>query len=281
MQGAGTSSREPSWPRSPRRSPPPVTTRRPGWSVSESARNRFVGLVTRVVRDTVMAQVEIQAGPHRVVSLMSREAADELAAGARRARHRGHQVHQRRRRATGAVMRTRHPLTALAVAGASAVALAACAPAPRRVRPRRRRPAASTAAITGTVNVFAAASLQESFTDARASSSRPTTPASRSPRTSAPSSALAEQIRQGAPADVFASASQTNMDTVVKAGDAERPRRTSRRTSWRSPSRRTTRPTSRSLERPGQAGRQGRGVPAAGAVRRGRRRRCSPTPRSP
>jgi molybdopterin-binding protein len=46
--------------------------------VSESARNRFVGLVTRVVRDTVMAQVEIQAGPHRIVSLLSREAADEL-----------------------------------------------------------------------------------------------------------------------------------------------------------------------------------------------------------
>lgn len=44
-----------------------------------SARNRFTGLVTRVVRDTVMAQVEIQAGPYRVVSLMSREAADELA----------------------------------------------------------------------------------------------------------------------------------------------------------------------------------------------------------
>ena len=51
----------------------------PGPIVSASARNRFVGLVTRVVRDTVMAQVEIQAGPHRVVSLMSREAADELA----------------------------------------------------------------------------------------------------------------------------------------------------------------------------------------------------------
>jgi molybdopterin-binding protein len=46
--------------------------------VSESARNRFVGLVTRVVRDTVMAQVDIQAGPHRFVSLMSREAADDL-----------------------------------------------------------------------------------------------------------------------------------------------------------------------------------------------------------
>nr|WP_196791101.1 TOBE domain-containing protein [Motilibacter aurantiacus] len=44
----------------------------------ESARNRFRGIVTHVVRDTVMAQVEIQAGPHRVVSLLSREAADEL-----------------------------------------------------------------------------------------------------------------------------------------------------------------------------------------------------------
>ncbi|HIW30376.1 MAG TPA: TOBE domain-containing protein [Candidatus Luteococcus avicola] len=43
-----------------------------------SARNRFPGLVTRVVRDTVMAQVEVQAGPHRIVSLISREAADEL-----------------------------------------------------------------------------------------------------------------------------------------------------------------------------------------------------------
>ena len=43
-----------------------------------SARNRFAGLVTRVVRDTVMAQVEIQAGPHRVVALISAEAVDAL-----------------------------------------------------------------------------------------------------------------------------------------------------------------------------------------------------------
>ncbi len=46
--------------------------------VPTSARNRFAGIVTRVERDGVMALVEIQAGPHRVVSLMSREAADEL-----------------------------------------------------------------------------------------------------------------------------------------------------------------------------------------------------------
>ena len=46
--------------------------------VAHSARNRFSGLVSRVLRDAVMAQVEIQAGPHRFVSLLSREAADEL-----------------------------------------------------------------------------------------------------------------------------------------------------------------------------------------------------------
>ena len=43
-----------------------------------SARNRITGIVTRVVKDGVMAQVDIQAGPFRVVSLISREAADDL-----------------------------------------------------------------------------------------------------------------------------------------------------------------------------------------------------------
>lgn len=46
---------------------------------NSSARNRFTGLVTGIKRDTVMAQVEIQAGPYRIVSLMSREALDDLA----------------------------------------------------------------------------------------------------------------------------------------------------------------------------------------------------------
>jgi molybdopterin-binding protein len=46
--------------------------------VGRSARNRFVGLVTEVVQDKVMAQVELQCGPHRVVSLMSTEAVREL-----------------------------------------------------------------------------------------------------------------------------------------------------------------------------------------------------------
>lgn len=46
--------------------------------VGRSARNRFVGLVTDVVADTVMAQVEMQCGPHRVVTLMSAEAVREM-----------------------------------------------------------------------------------------------------------------------------------------------------------------------------------------------------------
>jgi molybdopterin-binding protein len=47
--------------------------------VGRSARNRFVGLVTDIQSDKVMAQVEMQCGPHRVVSLMSTEAVAELA----------------------------------------------------------------------------------------------------------------------------------------------------------------------------------------------------------
>jgi molybdopterin-binding protein len=49
-----------------------------GKPVAESARNRFTGLVTRVIKDSVMAQVDLQCGPFRVVSLMSAEAAAEL-----------------------------------------------------------------------------------------------------------------------------------------------------------------------------------------------------------
>jgi len=46
--------------------------------MTQSARNRFTGVVARVQRDKLTAIVEVQAGPHRVVSLMTREAADEL-----------------------------------------------------------------------------------------------------------------------------------------------------------------------------------------------------------
>lgn len=55
-----------------------AATPEPGAIAGQSARNRFAGIVTKVVKDDVMAQVELQVGRHRIVSLMSREAADEL-----------------------------------------------------------------------------------------------------------------------------------------------------------------------------------------------------------
>ena len=58
-----------------RSAPRPGAERAPA---SSSRRNAFPGVVTKVTRDTVSALVEIQAGPHRVVSLITREAADEL-----------------------------------------------------------------------------------------------------------------------------------------------------------------------------------------------------------
>ena len=53
-----------------------ATTDRP--IVAQSARNRFPGIVTRVERDGVAAVVEVLAGPHRLVSLMTAEAVDDL-----------------------------------------------------------------------------------------------------------------------------------------------------------------------------------------------------------
>jgi molybdopterin-binding protein len=50
----------------------------PSTVLGQSARNRFTGIVTRVQRDKLTAVVEIHAGRHRLVSLMTREAVDEL-----------------------------------------------------------------------------------------------------------------------------------------------------------------------------------------------------------
>jgi molybdopterin-binding protein len=53
-----------------------ASTERP--IVAQSARNRFPGVVTRIEKDRVAAVVEVIAGPHRMVSLMTAEAVDEL-----------------------------------------------------------------------------------------------------------------------------------------------------------------------------------------------------------
>jgi len=79
--------------------------------------------------------------------------------------------------------------------------------------------ASSSAAVTGTITVLAAASLTESFTTIgkQFEAAHPGTTVKFS---FAASSALAQQINQGAPADVFASAAAKNMQQVVSAGGA-------------------------------------------------------------
>jgi molybdate transport system substrate-binding protein len=113
------------------------------------------------------------------------------------------------------VRRTAAPLTALV---AVAALLAGCggssdsSASPASAAPASAAPAASTpSSVTGQITVLAASSLQEAH------------PGTKVVFSFGPSSGLAEQIGQGAPADVFASASTTNMDTVVSAGAAASP----------------------------------------------------------
>jgi molybdate transport system substrate-binding protein len=113
-------------------------------------------------------------------------------------------------------------LTAGLVAAGAAVAMTACGSTttPSSTGSASSAAAAiSSASLTGTVNVFAAASLQETFTTLRKQFEAAHPGVTVTPNFGA-SSALAQQINQGAPADVFASASETNMDQVVQAGAA-------------------------------------------------------------
>lgn len=80
----------------------------------------------------------------------------------------------------------------------------------------------TTAGVSGTVSVFAAASLKASFT-AIGKAFEEANPGVKVTFNFGPSSGLATSITQGNPADLFASASPTTMDTIVKAGDASNP----------------------------------------------------------
>ena len=107
---------------------------------------------------------------------------------------------------------------ALLIAGAAiaAAALGGCsAPAPTEQTP-------SADALTGTVTVFAAASLTETF-DSLATTFEAEHPGVDVVLSYGGSSALATQITEGAPADVFAAANESTMSTVVDAGDASDP----------------------------------------------------------
>lgn len=84
-------------------------------------------------------------------------------------------------------------------------------------------PSGSGAAVTGEITVFAAASLKESF-EKIGKEFEQANPGTKVTFSFGPSSGLATQINQGAPADVFASAATKNMEDVVKAGKASDPK---------------------------------------------------------
>lgn len=111
-----------------------------------------------------------------------------------------------------------------AAAGLAVVAAAAVAGCggSSTAQPAAGGPASSASGLSGTVNVFAAASLTEAFTTLGKQFER-AHPGVKVAFNFGPSSGLAEQITQGAPADVFASASTKNMDQVVAAGGATNP----------------------------------------------------------
>jgi molybdate transport system substrate-binding protein len=117
------------------------------------------------------------------------------------------------------VRRFRTAMTGLAalVAVTVATSSAGCGDGADTTGPR---PAGSSSGVTGAVTVFAAASLTESFTtigkDFEAAN-----PGAKVTFSFAGSSALATQINQGAPADVFASAAPANMKTVTDAGNGD------------------------------------------------------------
>ena len=115
--------------------------------------------------------------------------------------------------------------TALTVVATAGLLLAGCSSsstpsASSPSTPSTSAPSAPT--LTGTVNVFAAASLKEAFTTL-GKQFEAAHPGTKVVFNFGPSSGLATQIKAGAPADVFASASTKNMDQVVKTGAATTP----------------------------------------------------------
>jgi molybdate transport system substrate-binding protein len=118
------------------------------------------------------------------------------------------------------VRRLAAPLSAFV---AIAALLAGCGGSSDSTSAGSSSPSASKSpAVTGKINVFAAASLQEAFTKL-GTQFEAAHPGTKVVFNFGPSSGLAEQIGQGAPADVFASASTKTMDTVVSGGDAASP----------------------------------------------------------
>jgi molybdate transport system substrate-binding protein len=108
----------------------------------------------------------------------------------------------------------------LTIAGLAVVALAGCSSSSSSSAPAAST--SSSASTTGSITVFAAASLMGTFTQL-GMQFEAAHPGDTVKFSFGPSSGLATEITSGAPADVFASAATANMDTVASAGDASNP----------------------------------------------------------
>jgi len=113
-------------------------------------------------------------------------------------------------------------LAAAAVAGCSSSTSSSSSSAPSASSSSSSPAASSSASATGTITVFAASSLKETFTTL-GKQFEAAHPGDTVKFSFGASSTLATQITDGAPADVFASAAPKNMETVVSAGDASNP----------------------------------------------------------
>ncbi len=111
---------------------------------------------------------------------------------------------------------------AVIAAGLAAVAVAGCSSSGGSGGSSSGASGSPSAAFTGTITVFAAASLMGTFTQL-GKQFEAAHPGDTVKFSFGPSSGLATQITSGAPADAFASAAPANMDTVVQAGDASNP----------------------------------------------------------
>ena len=205
--------------------------------VAQSARNRFAGIVTRVERDGVAAVVEVIAGPHRLVSLMTAEAVEELdlkvgdeAVCVVKATNviveipsvEGSAHHE-----GPPAWRPPAPcVLVLAACSSGAASRAERVPSAARTRCRpaigvpRSRVAVTAAAVD--LTVYGAASLKGALAEARPAYEAANPGVTLTISTDA-SSTLATQIEQGAPADVFLSADSKNPQALVDAGLATAP----------------------------------------------------------
>ena len=264
---SSTGSRWPGWPRRSPRSPTCPTARS---SSAHSVRNRFTGLVTRVVRDGVMAQVEIQAGPHRFVVAAQPRRRRRARPGAGRARRRRGEVHERVGRDPPG------PEEQLSHASRRRSSLSVARWSSPSCSPDAARAAAGAGRIRGRGQLGAPVGHRQHHGVRRVVAEGGVHDARAAVRGRAPWRQGHVQLRgelgAGQPDRLGCTGrrlrvgehDRTCSRSWTRAARPTRP--TSSRTSWRSPPRRATRRASPPC-RPGQVQRQGRAVPAAGAVR--------------